>query len=54
MGNNNKASPPLENPVSNTAYYCCGVRMDDARQPSPLGNDIYAARFMDQRGLTIS
>lgn len=43
----------MANPVSNTAYYCCGVRMDDARQPHPLCDDIYAERFMDQRGLEI-
>ncbi len=41
------------NPVSNTAFYCCGVRMDDARRKRPVCNDIHAHKFMDRRGLEI-
>lgn len=41
------------NPVSNTAYYCCGVRMDDSKRKRPVCNDIHAHKFMDQRGLEI-
>ena len=39
------------NPVSRTAYYCCGVRMLDAESNHPVLNDVYAARFMDEEGL---
>ncbi|MDH3219001.1 MAG: class I SAM-dependent methyltransferase [Gammaproteobacteria bacterium] len=41
------------NPVSNTAYYSCGVRMDDAKRDRSVCNDIYAHKFMDARGLEI-
>ena len=41
------------NPISNTAYYCCGVRMLDAEHPRSLCNDHFAKRFMDERGLQI-
>jgi methyltransferase (TIGR00027 family) len=41
------------NPISNTAWYCCGVRMDDARRPDSLCNDHYAQRFMNEQGLRI-
>ncbi len=40
-------------PISNTAFYCCGVRMDDAENPQPVCNDVYAKNFMDERGLQI-
>ena len=33
-------------PVSNTAYYCCGVRALDAAASHPVCGDQYAARFM--------
>lgn len=39
------------NPVSRTAYYCCGVRMLDAQANHPVLNDVYAVRFMDEEGL---
>ncbi|MGD2170544.1 MAG: class I SAM-dependent methyltransferase [Gammaproteobacteria bacterium] len=39
--------------MSNTAYYCCGVRMDDANRKRPVVGDRYAQRFMDRRGLEI-
>lgn len=33
-------------PVSKTAYYCCGVRALDAAAPHPVCGDRYAERFM--------
>lgn len=41
------------NPISNTAFYCCGVRMLDSEHPRSLCNDIFAKRFMDERGMQI-
>ena len=41
------------NPISNTAFYCCGIRMLDAQSRRPICNDMYAEGFMDQRGLDI-
>lgn len=41
------------NSISNTAYYCCGVRMEDARKTPSICNDVYAERFMDERGKQI-
>jgi len=41
------------NPISNTAYYCCGVRMEDAERAPSLCNDRYARRFMNEDGLRI-
>ncbi len=41
------------NPISNTAFYCCGVRMLDAEHPRSLCNDHFAKRFMDERGMQI-
>jgi methyltransferase (TIGR00027 family) len=41
------------NPISDTAYYSCGVRMLDAQRRRPICNDIYAERFMDERGRDI-
>lgn len=41
------------NPVSNTAFYCCGIRMEDARSKRPVCHDHYAERFMDGRGMAI-
>jgi methyltransferase (TIGR00027 family) len=40
-------------PISNTAFYCCGIRMQDAESPHPICGDQYAVRFMDERGLEI-
>src|SRR6516162_5922896 len=40
-------------PVSNTAFYCCGIRMRDAESRRPVCGDQYAKRFMDARGLEI-
>ena len=41
------------NPISNTAYYCCGVRMEDSGRNHSVCNDNYAERFMDDRGRQI-
>lgn len=41
------------NLISNTAYYCCGVRMEDAKKIRSICNDVYAERFMDERGRQI-
>jgi methyltransferase (TIGR00027 family) len=41
------------NPISNTAYYCCGVRMLDAEHPRSLCHDHLAKRFMDEHGMQI-
>ena len=39
------------NPISKTAFYCCGVRMRDAEGPSPVCNDIYVEMRKMQRHL---
>jgi methyltransferase (TIGR00027 family) len=36
--------------VSKTAYYCCGLRMEDAKRPAPVCGDTYAEVFMDAAG----
>jgi methyltransferase (TIGR00027 family) len=41
------------NPISNTAFYCCGIRMLDARQRRPVCGDTLARQFMDERGMEI-
>lgn len=40
-------------PISNMAFYCCGVRMQDAAQTSPVCGDRYAKLFMDEYGRRI-
>lgn len=40
-------------PISKTAFYCCGVRMQDAERSNPVCNDIYAKVFMNEDGLQI-
>jgi methyltransferase (TIGR00027 family) len=40
-------------PISKTAFYCCGVRMQDAERSSPVCGDIYAKAFMNEDGLRI-
>ncbi|MGV8892514.1 MAG: class I SAM-dependent methyltransferase [Burkholderiaceae bacterium] len=37
-------------PISNIAFYCCGVRMQDAVEESPICGDVYAKLFMDGYG----
>lgn len=39
------------NPVSKTAYYCCGVRMQDAESSNPLIGDVYAKLLLGEEGL---
>lgn len=41
------------NPISNTAFYCCGVRMRDATKENPVCGDRFAKLFMDSHGLKI-
>lgn len=41
------------NTISNTAWYCCGIRMEDAGRNKSACNDQYANRFMDENGLNI-
>lgn len=40
----------MSNPVSKTAWYCTGVRMQDARSARPLVGDAWAERFLDEEG----
>ncbi len=40
-------------PVSKTAFYCCGVRMLDAERPQPVCGDRYARVFMEEEGRQI-
>jgi methyltransferase (TIGR00027 family) len=40
-------------PISKTAFYCCGVRMQDAERSNPICGDIYAKAFMNEDGLQI-
>lgn len=40
-------------PVSRTAFYCCGIRMADAESASPVCGDHLARRLMDERGLEV-
>ncbi|MFT3671766.1 class I SAM-dependent methyltransferase [Aestuariivirga sp.] len=36
--------------VAQTAYYCCGVRAQDAADPDPICGDTFAQRFMTGEG----
>lgn len=40
-------------PISQTAFYCCGVRMQDAERERPVCGDVYAKVFMNEDGLRI-
>lgn len=40
-------------PISDMAFYCCGVRMQDAAQQRPVCGDVHAKLFMDGYGLRI-
>ncbi len=40
-------------PIAKTAYYCCGVRMLDARSANPVCGDDLAERFMDADALAL-
>ena len=41
------------NPISDTAYYCAGTRMQDAESGNPICGDNYARCFMDEHGLAV-
>lgn len=41
------------NPISKTAFFCCGIRADDARSPGPICADIYAEDFMTGDGRAV-
>lgn len=41
------------NSISDMAFYCCGIRMQDAAQKNSICGDIYAKLFMDAYGLGI-
>jgi len=41
------------NPISDTAFYCCGIRMHDAQSTHPICGDDYARLFMDEHGMDI-
>jgi len=38
-------------PISRTAFYCCGVRMQDAESANPVCGDAYARLFMNEEAL---
>lgn len=38
------------NPVSDTAYFTCGARADDAQKANPVCGDRYASRFLGETG----
>ena len=40
-------------PISKTAFYCCGVRMQDAERDNSVCGDIYAKSFMNEDALRI-
>ena len=50
--NYNSKSNPM-NPVSDTAFYTCGIRARDAESEKSICNDKYAQRFMNTRGLEV-
>jgi methyltransferase (TIGR00027 family) len=43
----------LMKPISNTAFYCCGIRMRDAESERPVCGDQFAKRFMNEQGMEI-
>lgn len=40
----------MVNPISRTAYYCCGARSEDAQRVQPICGDSYAAAFLEGEG----
>ena len=40
-------------PISNTAFYTCGVRMHDADNPNSVCGDAFAKDFMTEKGLQV-
>jgi methyltransferase (TIGR00027 family) len=45
--------PSAVKPISNTAFYCCGIRMRDAEKPHPICGDGFAKLFMNEHGMEI-
>lgn len=43
----------LVNAISKTAFFCCGIRAEDAKSPGSICADIYADDFMTEEGRTI-
>lgn len=41
------------NPISKTAFFCCGIRADDARSPASIYADIFAEDFMTGEGRNV-
>jgi len=41
------------NPISDTAFWCCGLRARDAETIDPLCGDTFAKSFMDERAIRI-
>ena len=41
------------NPISDTAFWCCGLRARDAATADPVCGDRFAKSFMDERGIRI-
>ncbi|MCH9735057.1 MAG: SAM-dependent methyltransferase, partial [Actinomycetia bacterium] len=42
------------NAISKTAFFCCGIRAEDAKSPGSICADIYADDFMTEEGRSIS
>ena len=40
-------------PISDTAFYCCGIRMRDAESPRPVCGDRFARLFMNEHGMEV-
>ena len=38
------------NPISRTAFYCCGARAEDAASAEPICGDVHAASFLAGQG----
>ena len=43
----------MDNPVSLTAFYTCGIRMRDVESAAPIVGDSYARCFMSEESMTI-
>jgi methyltransferase (TIGR00027 family) len=40
-------------PISKTAYFCCGARMEDAQSDNPVCGDMFAESFMDKEAMEV-
>jgi len=45
---NPRAGHKTMKPISNTAFYCCGIRMRDAGSQHPVCGDQFAKVFMNE------